>query len=255
MNNTPDMFRVNDKLALITGGGSGIGLAIAKAYCSAGGRVVLCGRHADVLESAVEQIGKSAAAETYDVTDTASATALIERVTNRQGPIDTLINNAGVHLKKPAELIDETEMRRLFEVHVVGAHALTRAVLPSMRTRKAGSIIYIASMAALFGIPEVMAYSAAKSADLGVVRTLATEVGKDNVRVNAIAPGFIETEMMHRAVDADPDRKRKILSRTSLRRFGRPEDVALAAVYLASSASSFVTGTCLVVDGGVASGF
>lgn len=140
-------------------------------------------------------------------------------------------------------------------MHIVGAHSLVRAVLPSMKQRRNGSIIYISSMAGLFGIPQVIAYSAAKSAALGVVRTLAVETGTDNIRVNAIAPGFIDTEMMHRAVDADPERKEKILSRTSLKRFGTPEDVASAAVYLASPASAFVTGTCLVVDGGVANGF
>lgn len=249
------MFRLDGQLALITGGGTGIGFAIAKAYCAAGGRVVLCGRRKEALEAAVGEIGSSASAEQFDVTETAAAPDLIGRVTSGVGPIDTLINNAGVHLKKPALDTDEGEMRRLFEVHVVGAQALTRAVLPSMRERKRGSILYIVSMAALFGIPQVIAYSAAKSADMGVVRTLATEVGGDNIRVNSIAPGFIETEMMHRAVDADPERKHKILSRTSLQRFGTPDDVGLAAVYLSSPAAAFITGTCLVVDGGVATGF
>lgn len=249
------MFKLDGQLALITGGGTGIGLAIAKAYCAAGGRVVLCGRHKEVLDAAVEEIGPRASAEQFDVTETSSAPDLVKRVMESVGPIDTLVNNAGVHLKKPAQETDENEMRQLFEVHVVGAQALTRAVLPSMRERKRGSILYIVSMAALFGLPQVIAYSAAKSADMGIVRTLATEVGGDNIRVNSIAPGFIETEMMRRAVDADPERKRKILSRTSLQRFGRPEDVALAAVYLSSPAASFITGTCLVVDGGVATGF
>jgi len=255
MNDSGDRFRLDGKTALITGGGTGIGLAIAKAFSAAGGKVVICGRRAEIIDSALREIGPGASGEQCDVNDSEAVRAMVDRVTKRDGPIGVLVNNAGTHLKKDAEKTSESELQRLYNVHVVGPHALIRAVLPSMRERKEGSIIFISSMAAIFGIPQVIAYSAAKSAALGVVRTLATEIGSDNIRVNAIAPGFIDTQMMHRAVDSDPERKQKILSRTSLKRFGTPEDVAFAALYLASPASSFVTGTCLVVDGGVANGF
>ena len=250
-----DKFRLDGKLALITGGGSGIGLAIAREFSAAGARVVLVGRRKEVVAAAAKSIGPAATALCHDVTDTAATELLVSHIVHSVGEIDVLVNNAGIHLKKPAEATSDVELRSLLEVHVVGAHALTREVLPFMRKRNEGSIIFLASMAAIFGIPEVIAYSAAKSAVLGLVRSLATEVGGDGIRVNALAPGFIETEMMHRAVDADPERRTKILSRTSLRRFGTPEEVASAAVFLASPASSFVTGTCLVVDGGVADGF
>ncbi|HOV39571.1 MAG TPA: SDR family oxidoreductase [Spirochaetales bacterium] len=128
---------------------------------------------------------------------------------------------------------------------------------PTEAFRKAGegSILYIASMASIFGIPYVIAYAAAKSGMLGIVRTLAVEYGPENIRVNAIAPGWIETEMSRKAMEGDLDRKQKILGRTPLNRFGSPEDVGWAAVYLCSPAGQFITGTCLTVDGGVSIGF
>lgn len=250
-----DPFRTDNMVALVTGGGSGIGLAIAEALCRSGAQTVICGRRMDVLASAVERIGERAIAERYDVTQTDQAPEFVERVLRRVGTIDILVNNAGIHLKKPADVTDEAEFLNVLNTHVIGAHALTRAVLPSMRAKKNGRILFIASMTALFGMPQVIAYSAAKSAYLGMVMTLATEVGGDGITVNAIAPGFIDTPMMRKAVESDPDRKDRILKRTSLRRFGTPDDIGLAAVYLSSPAASFITGTCLVVDGGAANGF
>ena len=124
-----------------------------------------------------------------------------------------------------------------------------------MIARGHGSVIFIASMASLFGIPRVIAYSAAKSAFIGMVRTLATEVSGDGVRVNAIAPGWIDSDMMRKALDSDPARRDKILARTPMGRFGEAEDIGYAAVYLSSPAAKFVTGTVLPVDGGVSIGF
>ena len=124
-----------------------------------------------------------------------------------------------------------------------------------MIARGSGSILFLASMASLFGIPQVVAYSAAKSAYVGMVRALATELSPHGVRVNAIAPGWIETEMTRKAMDGDPERKRKILSRTPMGRFGTAEDVGMAAVYLSSPAARFVTGVVLPVDGGASIGF
>jgi gluconate 5-dehydrogenase len=147
------------------------------------------------------------------------------------------------------------EFGQVLQTHVIGAHALTRAVLPGMIERRHGNVLFIASMASLFGIPEVVAYSAAKSAYLGMVRTLAAEVSSQNVRVNAIAPGWIESDMMRKALDGDPARRDKILGRTPMGRFGEAEDIGWAAVYLCSPAARFVTGVVLPVDGGVSIGF
>jgi gluconate 5-dehydrogenase len=170
-------------------------------------------------------------------------------------PVTLLVNNAGIHLKKAAVATTAREFAEVMQTHVIGAHALSAAILPSMMARKHGSILFIASMASLFGIPKVIAYSAAKSAHLGMVRTLAVEAGASGVRVNAIAPGWIDSAMSRKALDDDPTRKSKILGRTPLGRLGEACDIGLAAVYLSSPAARFVTGTVLAVDGGVSIGF
>jgi gluconate 5-dehydrogenase len=148
-----------------------------------------------------------------------------------------------------------TEFTAVLHTHVVAAHALTAAALPGMIERGRGNVLFTASMASLFGVPLVMAYSAAKSAYLGIVRTLSSEVAQHGVRVNAIAPGWIESPMLNAALDNDPDRKRRILDRTPMKRFGTPEDVGWAAVYLCSPAAKFITGVVLPVDGGASIGF
>jgi gluconate 5-dehydrogenase len=184
-----------------------------------------------------------------------SASNLAAQAGKKFGPISILINNAGIHLKKPAIDISPEEFQAVIQTHVSAGFALTRAVLPGMIRRKHGNILFTASMASLFGIPLVAAYSAAKTAQLGLVRTLAVELGAHNVRVNAIAPGWIYSEMSAKALAGDPARKAKILGRTPLNRLGDPEDIGQAAVYLCSPAARFVTGVVLPVDGGVSIGF
>ena len=250
-----EKFSLDGECALITGGGTGLGFAIAEAFVDAGARVIICGRRQRVLDEAVDRLGQNAFGERFDITETAKTKAFVERLHEAYGPITILVNNAGIHLKKPAEEVTEEEFHQLFDTHVLGAHALTRRLLPSMKSRGHGVILFMSSMAALFGLPNVVAYGGVKSAYLGIVRTLAVELGSSGVRVNAIAPGFIETPMLHEALDPDPARREKILSRTPMNKFGQPEDVAYAALYLASPAGKFVTGICLPVDGGAAIGF
>jgi gluconate 5-dehydrogenase len=250
-----DPFSLNGEVALVSGGATGIGLAIAHSFVARGARVVIVGRRAEALEAACAELGPSATHRVHDVTDFDQAPALAADIAENEGPVSLLVNNAGVHLKKPAETITEAEFRQVLDVHLLGAHALCRAVYPGMRERGSGSIIYIASMASLFGLPQTLAYSAAKSGMLGIVRTLATEWSPHGVRVNAIAPGWIETEMMRKAVDQDPARKAKILGRTAMGCFGQTEDIGWAAAFLCSPAARFITGTCLPVDGGAAIGF
>jgi NAD(P)-dependent dehydrogenase (short-subunit alcohol dehydrogenase family) len=250
-----DGFRLAGEVALITGGGTGLGLAIAQQMALAGARVVLAGRRATVLKEAAGGIGPQAAAVRCDVTRLKDAARVVAQAEARCGPITILVNNAGIHLKKPALETSDEELLTVLKTHVLGSHALTRAVLPGMLQRRHGSILFVASMASLFGIPNVMAYATAKSAYLGMVRSLATEVSPSGVRVNAVAPGWIETDMSRKATAADPARKRRILSRTPLGRFGDPEDVGMAAVFLCSPAAKFITGAVLPVDGGVSIGF
>jgi gluconate 5-dehydrogenase len=166
-----------------------------------------------------------------------------------------MVNNAGIHLKKSAVDTTVQEFQDVLSTHILGAHALNRAVIPGMTEREHGSILFIASMASLFGIPLVVAYSSAKTAMLGMVRTLSTELSQHGVRVNAVAPGWIDTEMSRKAFAGDPARKSKILSRTPMQKLGDVSDVGWAAVYLASPAAKFVTGAILPVDGGVSMGF
>jgi NAD(P)-dependent dehydrogenase (short-subunit alcohol dehydrogenase family) len=248
-------FSLEGEIALISGGGTGLGLAIGRCIAAAGARVILAGRRAPVLKEAAAAIGPQAGCVLCDVTRSKDAPKVVARAEALFGPISILVNNAGIHLKKPALETSEEEFLGVLKTHVLGSHALTRAVLPGMLRRRHGSIVFIASMASLFGIPNVFAYSAAKSAYPGMVRALATEVSPSGVRVNAIAPGWIETDMSQRAMAGDPARKRRILARTPLGRFGEPDDVGAAAVYLCSPAAKFVTGAMLPVDGGVSIGF
>ena len=160
-----------------------------------------------------------------------------------------------MHLKKPSTETSDAEFAAVMQTHVFGAFALTREAGRRMVARKSGSVLFTASMASLMGLPLVVAYSAAKSAYVGMVRSLATEWGQHGVRVNAIAPGWIGSPMLDAALAGDPARKAKILERTPLNTFGEPDDIGWAAVYLCSPAAKFITGVVLPVDGGAAIGF
>ncbi|MDQ8187116.1 SDR family oxidoreductase [Pelagicoccus sp. SDUM812002] len=248
-------FDLAGQRALITGGGTGIGLGMARCLVASGAEVILVGRRESALQEAVEEIGERASYRVCDVTDLAAIPDFVTSVEAALGPVDTLINNAGVHLKKDAAGISDIEFQTVMQTHVNAAFALSREFGKAMMERGSGNIIFTASMASIFGIPMVAAYSAAKTAHLGLVRALTADFSPRGVRVNAIAPGWIHSEIMHKAVNADPKRKEKILSRTPLGDFGDPEDVGWAAAYLASPAAKFVTGVCLPVDGGASIGF
>ena len=249
-------FRLDGEVAIITGGATGLGLGMARCFVASGAKVVLVGRREAELKNAVAGLGSAASYIRHDVTEHDKAAGLIEAATRAAGAAPSiLINNAGVHLKKPAVDTSPEEFLTVLNTHVIGAHALTQAVLPGMIGSKHGSVIFIASMASLFGLPKVVAYSAAKSAYIGMVRTLASEVSADKVRINAIAPGWIDSQMMRTALDGEPARRDKILGRTPMGRFGDADDIGWAAVYLCSPAAKFVTGVVLPVDGGVSIGF
>ena len=249
-------FRLDGEVALITGGATGLGFGMARSMVAAGAKVVIAARREAELIKAVATLGSAASYVRHDVTEPGRAGELVAAATRAAGaPPSILINNAGIHLKKLAVETSPEEFLAVLNTHVIGAHALTRAVLPDMLARKHGSVIFIASMTSLFGIPKVVAYAAAKSAYLGMVRTLATEVSAANVRVNAIAPGWIDSDMTRQAMAGDPARREKIIGRTPMGKFGDADDIGWAAVYLCSPAAKFVTGVVLPVDGGVSIGF
>ncbi len=249
-------FSLEGGTALITGGGTGLGLGMARSFVEAGARVILVGRNEERLRAACADLGSSAAWISHDITRLDEAAELIRRASGIfSDPPGILVNNAGTHLKKPAADTSSEEFEALMRTHVSAGHALASAALPGMIQRGRGSIVFIASMASVIGVPNVFAYSAAKTAVLGMTRALAGEVSGRGIRVNAIAPGWIETDMVRKALDGDPARRAKILGRTPMGCLGQPADVGAAAVYLCSPAARFVTGTTLFVDGGASVGF
>jgi gluconate 5-dehydrogenase len=249
-------FSLENETALITGGGTGIGLGIARCMVKSGARVVLVGRRVEPLASACAELGPRSSFVAHDITQLDAAAALLDAAEKSAGaPISILVNNAGTHLKKFAADTTPADFHSVLTTHVLAAHALTRSIIPGMTARGYGSILFTSSMAAFMGVPQVMAYAAAKSAYFGMVSTLSAELAAKGIRVNAIAPGWIFSEMSSKALDSDPVRKAKVMSRIQMGRMGAPEDIGWAAVYLCSTAASYVTGVTLPVDGGASVGF
>ncbi|GAB2585471.1 SDR family NAD(P)-dependent oxidoreductase [Spirosoma areae] len=249
------VFSLEGKLALITGGGSGIGLDIARCMVEAGGRVVITGRREEPLREAITLLGERAQYRVNDVTARESLDGLVEDIEATHGPIDCLLNNAGINMKKPALDVTDEEFDRIVYTNLNSVFSLTRVCARRMMARKRGSIIMISSMAAYYGIDRVVAYAASKSAVEGMVKVLASEFSGNGVRVNAIAPGFIETAMSKTAMGGDPDRFARAMRRTPMGYFGKPADIGWAAVFLASEAARYITGVSLPVDGGNSIGF
>ncbi|MFL5883906.1 MAG: SDR family NAD(P)-dependent oxidoreductase [Thermoleophilaceae bacterium] len=253
MNDAP--FDLTGETALVTGGGTGIGLGIARCLHAAGARVAVSGRRADVLEQAVEQIGDGAVAVPADVTDTSAAPDTLAAVESQAGPVSILVNNAGNTIKVPTLELSDDDFSSVIDVHVKGAWALTREAAKGMLSRGSGSVLFVSSLNASIGMPQVTAYSAAKAALTGLVRQLAAEWAAGGVRVNAVVPGWIDAGIAKRVLDEDRERRERVLTRTPMGRLGTAEEVGWAAVYLSSPAAGFVTGTMLNVDGGAAVGF
>jgi NAD(P)-dependent dehydrogenase (short-subunit alcohol dehydrogenase family) len=246
---------LNGEIALITGGGSGIGFAIAEQMIEAGAKVAITGRDKEKLQIAKDQLGGNCFAYVSDVTEKEKHAGLITGIEREIGCITILVNNAGLHCKKPSVETSDAEFQLVMDTNINAVFALTREMLKFMIPRGKGSVINISSMSALYGIPQVVAYSSSKTALLGMVRALAAEYSHTGVRFNAIAPGFIETKMLLNVMEKDPERKAKVLSRTPANKFGKPSDIGKAAAFLASDAADFITGICLPVDGGNSIGF
>ena len=248
-------FSLNGKLALITGGGTGIGLGIAKAFVAANATVIVTGRREEILKKACDELGEKANYVVFDVTELNKIPLFISDLESKWGAIDILVNNAGIHLKKYAQETTDDDFVRIIQTNLLSVFALTREAAKSMLVRKTGSIIMISSMAGLFGIDRVSAYGTSKTALIGLMNNLVTEYSKDNVRVNCIAPGWIASDMFFNAIKSDPERKAKITNRIALPDFGTPEDIGNAAVFLSSAAGRYVTGVVLPVDGGATVNF
>jgi len=243
------------KVAIITGGASGIGLAITRKFVKEGLIAVIVGRDKKKLKEACSQIGENAHYEVCDLADLDSIPALAQAVIDKFGRIDILVNNAGINMKKVFGEVSDEEYQRIILTNQTSTFSLTREVAGYMKEQEIGSILNISSMASQYGLPFVIAYTASKSAIEGMTRAMAVELAADGIRVNCIAPGFIKTNMSSLALDKDPERKKKVLTRTPLARLGRPEEVANAAYFLVSEEASYITGVVLPVDGGNSIGF
>jgi len=250
-----NIFSLAGEHALITGGGTGLGLAMAQCFVAAGARVTMVGRRHEPLQAACKALGANTAYLVVDITDPVRVASLILEAESKNGPLTILVNNAGVHLKKPAVVTTDAEFQSVIQTHLFAAFSLSREASKVMIERGHGSILFTASMTSFIGMTQVVAYSAAKSAYLGVVRALAAEWSSLGIRVNAIAPGWIQSEMLEQALAGDTARRAKIISRTPMGRMGEPHDIGWAAVYLCSPAAKFVTGVVLPVDGGASTGF
>lgn len=249
-------FSLEGKTALITGGATGLGLAMTRCMVEAGAKVVIVARSPrEKVAEALEELGSRVTYYQGDVSQTDTVPGLVQTILAQEGPIHILVNNAGNHCKKPIDEMETEDFSRVLQTHLVGSFAMTRALIPQMRELGGGSVLFIASMTSYIGQPYVMGYSAAKSGVLGMVHTLSAEVAKDGIRVNAIAPGWIDTPMYQAATSQDPPRRAKILGRIQMGHVGQPEDIGWAAVYLCSEGAKYVTGTCLPVDGGALVGF
>lgn len=246
---------IDHRIAIITGGASGIGFAISRKYVQNGIKVVLVGRDMTRLKLACETLGPNSDFVGCDLTRLDELPALIESVKQKHGRIDILVNNAGMHLKKQLDEVTDEEFARVIATNQSAMFSLTREVSRVMKEQCSGVILNISSMASQYGIPYVIAYTASKSAIEGMTRAMAVELAQYRIRVNCIAPGFIKTNMSTLVFEKDPERKKKVLSRTPLGRLGKPDEVADAAWFLVSPASAYITGVVLPVDGGNSIGF
>ncbi|WEK19901.1 MAG: SDR family NAD(P)-dependent oxidoreductase [Candidatus Pedobacter colombiensis] len=246
---------MNKQIAIVTGGGAGLGLAISKKLVHEGVHVIMIGRNEDKLKTATVQFGQLASYRVFDLQNLAGIPALIEEIHTSFGKIDILVNNAGINMKKPFIEVTDEDFANIIQVNLSAVFSISREVVKKMIDVQSGCIVNISSMAAQYGIPKVIAYSAAKTGIEGMTRAMATELSPLGIRINCVAPGFIKTAMSAKALDADPERKNKVFSRTPMAKMGDPEDVADAVHFLSSTSAKYITGIVMPVDGGNAIGF
>jgi NAD(P)-dependent dehydrogenase (short-subunit alcohol dehydrogenase family) len=249
------MNATNKQVAIITGGGSGIGLAIAEKFIASGIHTVIVGRDEEKLANAKQQLGELCYPMACDVSALSTIPALVEKIFTQFGQIDILVNNAGINMKKDFTEVTDEDFQQVITTNLTSVFSISREVVKKMLIKGSGSIIHISSMAAQYGLPRVIAYSASKTAIDGMTRAMAVELSPKGIRVNAIAPGFIETAMTAKALNTDPERKQKVFGRTPMGYMGQPSDIGDAALFLASDGAKYITGVVLPVDGGNSIGF
>ncbi|CAN7267916.1 glucose 1-dehydrogenase [Variovorax sp. LjRoot290] len=247
------MFDLTGKTALVTGGNGGIGLGMAEGLAKAGARVIVAARNPQKSAAAVETLkalGSDSFALSADVTDEASVQRLFDQVAERCGRLDILVNNAGTTVRKPADQLALAEWHMVMDTNLTSAFLCCRAAHAHLKAAGGGKIINIGSMLSIFGAPYAPVYGASKGGIVQLSRALAASWAPDKIQVNAVLPGWIRTELTDGARAQVQGLEERVNARTPAGRWGRPEDLAGIAVFLASKASDFVTGTAIPVDGG-----
>jgi meso-butanediol dehydrogenase/(S,S)-butanediol dehydrogenase/diacetyl reductase len=242
-------MRLSGKVAIITGGGSGIGKAIATAFVREGAKVVIAGRDSKKLDAAAAEIGGDCLAVSSDVSSASGVQKLVSAAVEKFKRINILVNNAAVLLPGTAESLTEEDFDQTFQINVRGLWLMSRAVLPHMRSGGGGSIINIGSVLSLVGARNRVAYSASKGAVVAMTKAMALDHAAENIRVNCICPGIVATEMVAKFNTDEAVRKQR-LALHPIGRFGQPDDIANAAVFLGSDESGWTTGSVLTIDGG-----
>jgi 2-deoxy-D-gluconate 3-dehydrogenase len=252
------LFDLSGRVAIVTGGNGGIGLGMAKGLAGAGATVVIAARNHEKSLAAVaglEGFGAKADFIALDVAQPESCRAAVAETVARHHRLDILVNNAGMSIRKPPETYTVEEWRRVIETNLTGAFVLCQAAHPIMERQRGGKIINIGSMMSIFGGAYAAPYSSSKGAIVQLTKSLATAWARDNIQVNAVLPGWIDTELTRDARAQVPGLNERVLNRTPAGRWGVPDDLAGIAVFLAGPASDFVTGAAIPVDGGYSSEF
>jgi NAD(P)-dependent dehydrogenase (short-subunit alcohol dehydrogenase family) len=242
-------MRLSGKVAIITGGGSGIGKAIAVAFVREGAKVMIAGRDSKKLEAASAEIGGDCASVSADVSSASDVEKLVSAAIDKFKRISILVNNAAVLLPGTAESLSEEDFDQTFNINVRGLWLMSRAVLPHMRAAGGGSIVNIASVLSLLGARNRVAYAASKGAVMAMTKAMALDHATENIRVNCIAPGIVATEMVEK-FNTDEAARRQREAMHPMGRFGQPADIASASVFLTSDESGWTTGSVLTIDGG-----
>ena len=249
-------FDLKGRVAVVTGGNGGIGLGMGRGLAEAGAAVVVAARNREKSVRAVAELralGVEAEGIEVDVADEASVQALVKATVARFGRLDILVNNAGMNIRKPVERLALDEWRQVLDVNLTSAFLMSRACYPVMKKQGGGKVINIGSMMSIFGASFAPVYAASKGGIVQLTKALATAWARDRIQVNAVLPGWIDTELTVQARREIPTLHESVLARTPARRWGVGDDLAGIAVFLAGGASDFVTGTAIPVDGGYSS--